>query len=111
MSTRTTTTVLDTVLKAHGAQCGCTGACGKEHAHGRCGRLDEYGKPPLHAAPYPPYTTDAENAAAPLDELRPWCGPCWNRATTRERDRRADRRRRELDEAQIALFDVEPTAA
>ena len=111
MSTKTTTTVLDTVLKAHGARCGCAGACGKDHAGGTCGRRNEYGKPPLHAAPYPPRVTEVANAAAPHDELRPWCGPCWNKAVALKNARLADVCRRELDEAQTALFDIEPSAA
>lgn len=99
-------TVLAAVLRAHGAYCGCTGACGKEHTGRKC-MAGATGKPiRLTAAPHPPYATDGQNAAAPASELRPWCGPCWKRALELERERVADRRRRELEEGQISLFDV-----
>lgn len=109
--TTTPTTMLAKVLAEHGQECGCEGACGKDHAGGRCRRPQQYGKPPLHAAPYPPYPSDVENAAAPRTELRPWCGPCWAPAIKRERDRRAHLRQRELDTSQIELFEVDRTTA
>ncbi|WP_371637720.1 hypothetical protein OG988_40640 [Streptomyces zaomyceticus] len=96
--------VLDVVLAAHGTQCGCEGACGKEHASKRCPAGTD--KPViLHAAPYPPHATETANAAAPAGELRPWCGPCWRAALKRERERTTEIRRIELDQAQLALFD------
>ncbi|MFB7032105.1 MULTISPECIES: hypothetical protein [unclassified Streptomyces] len=104
MTTLAPTTALAAVLAAHGAQCGCAGACGKEHPSKRCPAGTD--KPvALHAAPYPPYATETANAAAPASELRPWCGPCWNRALRRERESAAERRRVELDQAQLVLFD------
>ncbi|MFJ3914394.1 hypothetical protein [Streptomyces vinaceus] len=84
--------------------CGCEGACGKNHAGGRCGK--QGGQPKLTAAPYPPRSTDAENIAAPLEQLRPWCGPCWRQATERVQQGAAEARRQELEEAQLGLFDI-----
>ncbi|MFC8010833.1 hypothetical protein [Streptomyces cinereoruber] len=102
MTTLAPTTILAAVLDAHGAQCGCAGACGKEHPSKRCPAGAN--KPvALHAAPYPPHATETANASAPLAELRPWCGPCWTRALKREAA--AERRRAELDQAQLVLFD------
>ncbi|MFH9959706.1 hypothetical protein ACH4OX_36635 [Streptomyces roseolus] len=110
MATTAHPTVLAAVLAAHGTQCGCAGACGKEHASRRCPAGTD--KPvELHAAPYPPRATDVENAAVPVAELRPWCGPCWRAALRRERDRRELLRRHELDQAQLALFDPAALAA
>ncbi|MFF5924161.1 hypothetical protein ACFY8C_38425 [Streptomyces flavochromogenes] len=97
-------TTLAVVLAAHGTQCGCEGACGKEHASQRCAAGT--GQPvPLHAAPHRPRATETANAATPLSELRPWCGPCWTRALKRDRERAAEQRRVELDHAQLAIFD------
>ncbi|MGO4636377.1 hypothetical protein AB4225_36575 [Streptomyces sp. 2RAF24] len=108
----TTQTVLAAVLKAHGEHCGCEGACGSAHgAVGRCGKGPWDGDRALHAAPYPPRTTDVENASVPAAELRPWCGPCWNRALKAARERAAEARRIELDQAQTALFDLSALAA
>lgn len=110
MTTTKPVTVLATVLRAHGEYCGCAGACGKEHSGRKC-MAGITGKPVrLTAAPYPPYATDGQNAAAPQGELRPWCGPCWKRALEIERERVADQRRRELEEGQLGLFDIERKA-
>ncbi|MFE5547281.1 hypothetical protein ACFQ71_26115 [Streptomyces sp. NPDC056534] len=104
MTTLVPTTILAVVLAAHGTQCGCEGACGKEHPSKRCAAGTD--KPvALHAAPYPPYATETANASAPAAELRPWCGPCWRAALKRERERVAEQRRIELAQAQLALFD------
>ncbi|MEU8529534.1 hypothetical protein AB0C77_28690 [Streptomyces sp. NPDC048629] len=105
-------TVLSLVLKANGGTCGCEGICGKEHPQGRCGKPNQFGKPKLIAAPYPPRSTDVENVAAAVEELRPWCGPCWRQAVQQTQQRVAAVRRKELEEAQLGLFDVEgPDAA
>ncbi|MEV6357957.1 hypothetical protein [Streptomyces hydrogenans] len=101
-----TETVLSRVLQAHGETCGCEGACGKGHRGGRCGMPNQIGKPKLTAAPYPPRSTDAENIAAPLDQLRPWCGPCWRQAMERAQQAAAEARRQELEAAQLDLFDL-----
>ncbi|MYV70397.1 hypothetical protein GT043_31550 [Streptomyces sp. SID2131] len=104
MTTLARPTILAAVLAAYGPACACAGACGKEHASRQC--LAGADKPvALHAAPYPPHATETANAAAPLGELRPWCGPCWTRALKREREAAAERRRLELDQAQLVLFD------
>lgn len=60
----------------------------------------------LIAAPNPVYATDRENVLAPVDELRPWCGPCWKKARKRATEDAAERQRVELEEAQGALFDT-----
>lgn len=104
-------TVLSRVLQAHGQACGCEGACGKDHAGGRCGEPNRTGKPKLTAAPYPPRSTDAENIAAPLEQLRPWCGPCWRQATKRVQQDVAEARRQDLEAAQLDLFDLAGGAA
>ncbi|MEU6946618.1 hypothetical protein ABZ957_15520 [Streptomyces sp. NPDC046316] len=104
-------TVLSLVLQAHGATCGCEGACGKDHSGDRCGKANQLGKPKLTAAPYPPRSTDAENIAAPLEQLRPWCGPCWRKATERVQQDAAEARRQELEAAQLDLFDLPGGAA
>ncbi|MFC8511116.1 hypothetical protein ACFU3J_16245 [Streptomyces sp. NPDC057411] len=98
----TTQTVLDTALETHGRRCGCEGACGS-HRGNRC-EVRDYQRP-LHAAPYPPRTTDAANAGVPASELRPWCPRCWHRALKAERDRAAQERLTSLQDAQLGLFD------
>ncbi|MGW3378407.1 hypothetical protein [Streptomyces hydrogenans] len=109
MTTTARPTTLAAVLAAHGTQCGCEGACGKPHKSRRCKATD---KPlPLHAGPYPPRVTDAQNAAVPTADLRPWCGPCWRAALLRELEHRALLRRTELDQAQLALFTPAALAA
>lgn len=111
MTTRPTPeNVLATVLVAHGRYCGCEGACGKEHGGGKC-RAGTHKPVELHAAPYPPYPTDIGNVTVPASELRPWCGPCWRQALNRARDRAAELRRIELEEAQLGLFDLDIVTA
>ncbi|MEW1723868.1 hypothetical protein [Streptomyces sp. NPDC093109] len=107
----TTSNVLSAVLAAHGRRCGCEGACGTEHTGRICLAWPGGAVKELLAAPALPYATDTQNAAAPVEELRPWCWPCWRKAVARERDRVANQRRRELDEAQISLFDISGEAA
>ncbi|MFD9453499.1 hypothetical protein ACFWBC_10460 [Streptomyces sp. NPDC059985] len=111
-TTTETETVLSLVLKAHGGTCACEGICG-EHAGQRCGssKLNRHGRTGLAAAPYPPHTTDAANAAAPLSELRPWCPTCLKGALKIQRARVADQRDRELEESQLDLFDIDKGAA
>ncbi len=111
-ATTETETVLSLVLKAHGGTCACEGACG-QHAGRRCGsdKLNRSGRTQLTAAPYPPRATDTANAAAPLAELRPWCPTCWKEALKIQRARVADQRRRELEESQLDLFDIDNGAA
>ncbi|MFI9186810.1 hypothetical protein ACIGXG_31845 [Streptomyces goshikiensis] len=106
-SIHATETVLSRVLQAHGDTCGCEGACGKGHPGGRCGKRN----PRLTAAPYPPRSTDAENIAAPLEQLRPWCGPCWQQAVERVQQAAAESRREALEAAQLDLFDLTGGAA
>ncbi|MGW3378129.1 hypothetical protein [Streptomyces hydrogenans] len=104
-------TILAAVLAAHGAACGCTGACGTTHTAGACGWAPDQGFQPLHAAPYPPRLTDAANAAVPAAQLRPWCGRCWHRALKARREEAEQQRIQELRNAQIALFDPPAVAA
>ncbi|WP_336052128.1 hypothetical protein [Streptomyces sp. CA2R101] len=103
-------TVLAAVLRTHGAYCGCTGACGTEHASKLCGAQPSSTERPLLAAPKHPYASDHENAEVPVDELRPWCWNCWKNARDRERARIADQLRREMEAGQLDLFDVEQGA-
>ncbi|MGW8768380.1 hypothetical protein ACWGN5_38545 [Streptomyces sp. NPDC055815] len=100
MTTRRT--VLAAVLGTHGERCGCEGACGS-HQGIRC--LTPHREKPLHAAPYPPRTTDVANAAVPAEELWPWCPACWRKALKIQRDHAATKRLRELQDAQGTLFD------
>lgn len=103
-------TLLAAVLAAHGTYCGCTGACGRDHLGGMCrAGIDKPVR--LHAAPYPPPLTDRESVTAPVSALRPWCGQCWRKALTRERETAAERRRIELAEAQLLLFDASALTA
>ncbi|MEU2346970.1 hypothetical protein ABZ745_35095 [Streptomyces sp. NPDC013082] len=99
-------TVLAVVLERDGAECRCAGGCGVEHAGRRCG-AEPTERAALIVAPYPLPLTEHETAAAPVSELRPWCGTCWRRARKRNTELAAELRRQELDEAQMPLFDVE----
>ncbi|MFE1075159.1 hypothetical protein ACFW5W_28570 [Streptomyces sp. NPDC058783] len=101
--------VLVAVLDAHGGHCACCGACGKTHTGGdgkQCHAASSGKNKPLLAAPRAPHATDVQNAAAPLEELRPWCWPCWRDALAAERARADDRRDQELMDAQMGLFDI-----
>ncbi|MFE2314160.1 hypothetical protein ACFXC8_13355 [Streptomyces sp. NPDC059441] len=104
--------VLTAVLEAHGKTCACRGTCGTEHSGLRCDATHSGKGKPLLAAPQYPNASDTQNAAAPFEDLRPWCWKCWRDALNRERERAADMRRRELEEGQVSLFDVdrEPAA-
>lgn len=106
--------VLTAVLETHGGHCACNGACGKKHTGDseRCNATSSGKNKPLLAAPRTPHATDLQNAAAPLEELRPWCWPCWRDALAAERERVGEQRRQQLEEAQIGLFAMdEETAA
>ncbi|MGN9763033.1 hypothetical protein [Streptomyces sp. SD31] len=96
--------VLTAVLEAHGAKCACRGGCGTEHSGRQCAATNSGKGKPLLAAPQYPNASDTQNAAAPLEDLRPWCWKCWRDALERERERAADQRRRELEEGQVSLF-------
>ncbi|MFI7329647.1 hypothetical protein ACIBQ3_34040 [Streptomyces rubiginosohelvolus] len=98
-------TVLEQVIKSHGYSCCCAGGCGGEHPGHQCRAGAEKGT--MLAAPHPLPLTEHEAASAPVSELRPWCPPCWRKACKRNAEIRAELRRQELDEAQLALFDVE----
>ncbi|MFI2764857.1 hypothetical protein ACH5A3_39510 [Streptomyces echinatus] len=105
--------VLTTVLEQHGGRCACNGACGKTHTGDgeRCNAASSGKNKPLLAAPRTPHATDVQNAAAPLEELRPWCWPCWRDALAAERARANDQRGQELMDMQIGLFEVDADAA
>ncbi|THA60419.1 hypothetical protein E6R60_36380 [Streptomyces sp. A0642] len=105
--------VLASVLETHGEHCACRGACGKTHtdADGQCNAMSSGKNKPLMAAPQTPHATDAQNAAVPLDQLRPWCWSCWRAALAAEQVRADEQRSRELAEMQIGLFDVGADAA
>jgi len=105
--------VLAAVLETHGGRCACGGACGKQHTgDGQLCQVTHSGKnKPLLAAPRTPHATDVQNAAAPVEELRPWCWPCWRDALAAERARTNEQRSQELAEMQIGLFDVDTDAA
>lgn len=105
--------VLTAVLEMHGGRCACRGACGRKHTGGgeRCNAPNSGKNKPLLAAPQTPHATDVQNAAAPLEELCPWCWPCWRDALAAERARVNDQRTQELAEMQIGLFDVDADAA
>ncbi|NYE44841.1 hypothetical protein [Streptomyces fulvorobeus] len=95
-------TVLEQVLREHRRSCVCGGGCGSEHAGGKC-ESEGTVKVPLITAPHPLPLTEHETASAPVSELRPWCGPCWRKARTRNAERAAELRRQRLDEAQTSL--------
>ncbi|MEU6965057.1 hypothetical protein [Streptomyces chrestomyceticus] len=101
-----TTTVLTAVLQAHAGRCACPGTCGKEHPGKQCGATHSGEDQPLLAAPQTPHATDAQNAAAPVETLRPWCWTCWRQALAAVRTRAAEQRRQQMEEMQIGLFDV-----
>ncbi|MGW3253542.1 hypothetical protein ACWDCX_23650 [Streptomyces fungicidicus] len=105
--------VLTAVLETHGGRCACNGACGKTHTGDgeRCNAASSGKNKPLLAAPKAPHATDVQNAAAPLEELRPWCWPCWRDALAAERARANDQRGQELMKAQMGLFDIGTDAA
>lgn len=99
------------VLEAHGAFCHCGGACGVEHVGRICeqGAFSEHVK--LAVAPRFLSASEVENAAAPAEELRPWCLRCLNKAMKRARDGAAERRRIE-GEKQLGFeldFDAHPS--
>ncbi|MFY0516060.1 hypothetical protein ACOMD4_37595 [Streptomyces anulatus] len=100
--------LLAAVLETHNECCACQGACGKTHRDGggQCGAVSSGTNKPLLAAPQTPYATDVQNAAAPLEELRPWCWTCWRAALAAEQVRADERRTQELAAMQIGLFDV-----
>lgn len=95
-------TLLDVVLDRCGRRCGCEGDCGRTHPAGTCGSS----RTPLTAAPYPARATDAQNASVPPNELRPWCGPCWNHAQDRAREHAAAASRQQMHKSQRPLFDL-----
>ncbi|WP_152626620.1 hypothetical protein [Streptacidiphilus carbonis] len=101
-------TILTTVLEAHGGYCTCGGACGRQHTGegGRCSAETSGKNKPLLAAPRTPHATDAQNAATPVENLRPWCWPCWRDALGAERVRTDEQRSMELAQMQIGLFDL-----
>ncbi|WP_433406980.1 hypothetical protein [Streptomyces sp. CA-146814] len=105
--------VLASVLETHGEHCACRGACGKVHTGEgeQCNAASSGKNKPLMAAPQNPHATDVQNAAAPLEELRPWCWSCWRAALAAEQVRADERRSQELAEMQIGLFDVGADAA
>ncbi|MFJ8896757.1 hypothetical protein ACIRCZ_19400 [Leifsonia sp. NPDC102414] len=107
--------VLLAVLEQHGERCACHGACGDGKRHPgdgeQCKATSSGKNKPLLAAPRNPHATDVQNAAAPLEDLRPWCWPCWRDAFAAERARANDQRGQELMEMQIGLFDVDTDAA
>lgn len=105
--------VLKTVLDSHGEHCTCRGACGKKHTGDaeQCNAASSGKNKPLMAAPQTPHATDVQNAAAPLEELRPWCWPCWRDALAAERARANEQRTQALEEMQIGLFDIGTDAA
>ncbi|MFF3958834.1 hypothetical protein ACFYY1_37365 [Streptomyces sp. NPDC001890] len=105
--------VLTAVLDLYGGHCACRGACGKTHTGDgeQCNATNSGKNKPLLAAPQAPHATDVQNAAAPPEELRPWCWPCWRDALAAERARAADQRSQELMDAQIGLFDIGTDAA
>ncbi|WP_327332885.1 hypothetical protein [Streptomyces anulatus] len=105
--------LLAAVLETHGGHCACRGACGKTHTgkSGQCYAMGSDTNKPLLAAPQTPYATDVQNAAAPLEELRPWCWPCWRAALAAEQVRADERRTQDLAAMQIGLFDVGADAA
>ncbi|MEV8476210.1 hypothetical protein [Streptomyces sp. NPDC051173] len=94
-------TLLQDVLNRCGRRCGCEGACGRTHPDGTCNSFRD-----LTAAPYPARATDAQNASAPPEDLRPWCGPCWNHARARASKRAATARRQQMENSQRSLFDI-----
>lgn len=96
-------TILAAVLIAHGPRCQCAGVCGRTHPAGTCG-VDPYGR--IIAAPAVPHTTEHENAATLSAELRPWCGPCWERAFNLARSARAEQLQRDLADKQLHLFEL-----
>lgn len=97
-------TVLDRVLRTYGVLCKCRGACGMTHRciGGAC-ESQGSGREPLIVAPVLVPATEHEAAAVPVEELRPWCVPCWRKARKRAAEMAAERRRQELAEAQTAL--------
>lgn len=105
--------VLAAVLDTHGAHCACAGTCGKQHTGDgeQCHAAHSGKNKPLLAAPAAPHATDVQNAAAPIEELRPWCWPCWRDALAAERARTNEQRSQELAEMQIGLFGVEQDSA
>ncbi|MFF8293632.1 hypothetical protein ACF068_31110 [Streptomyces sp. NPDC016309] len=105
--------VLVLVLEARGGRCACRGACGKTHTgdDDRCNAANSGRNKPLLAAPQIPHASDVQNAAAPLEELRPWCWPCWRDALAVERARVNEQRSQQLAEMQIGLFDVDANTA
>ncbi|TRV71769.1 hypothetical protein FKN01_31280 [Streptomyces sp. 130] len=96
-------TVLAVVLERDGARCWCTGGCGTEPKGSSCAAELSYGVE-LIAAPIPLPLTEHEAAAVRVEDLHPWCVPCWNRARRRNTAAAAEARRRELAEAQMELF-------
>ncbi|MEW1926376.1 hypothetical protein [Streptomyces sp. NPDC088360] len=104
--------VLTAVLESHGGRCACHGACGKTHTgDGEQCNATSSGKKPLLAAPQTPHASDVQNAAAPPEELRPWCWACWRDALAAARARADDQRTQALEEMQIGLFDIGTDAA
>lgn len=97
--------VLEQVLRTHGEQCRCEGACGTEHDSWKCRRADGTPKTPLLAAPRPLPLTEHETVTAPAETLRPWCTSCWSRARRRNVELAAELRRQQLAEAQLAFDD------
>ncbi|MFD7720739.1 hypothetical protein [Streptomyces sp. NPDC059814] len=105
-----TRSVLAVVLERDGEYCRCAGGCGVEHGGRRC-NAEPTPRQPLVVAPCPLPLTEHEAAAAPVESLHPWCGPCWRRAKKCNTELAALLRRQELDEAQLGLFDVERSAS
>ncbi|GAA0464198.1 hypothetical protein ACFQ2B_40685 [Streptomyces stramineus] len=94
-------TLLQDVLNRCGRRCACEGACGRTHLAGTCNSPRG-----LTAAPYPARATDAQNANVQPEDLRPWCGPCWNHARGRARQDAAAARQQQMEKGQQSLFDL-----
>ncbi|MFF3127788.1 hypothetical protein ACFVRD_37090 [Streptomyces sp. NPDC057908] len=105
--------VLAAVLETHGGHCACHGACGETHTGDgeQCHAMHSGKNKSLLAAPRIPHATDVQNAATPIEDLRPWCWPCWRDALAAERARTSEQRSQELADMQIGLFDVDHDTA
>lgn len=74
----------ETVLRAAGGRCECTGRCGSDHRSGggRC-LAEPQPRRPLHAVPRDLAVSAAEAARLPASDLMALCGHCYDGAARR----------------------------